>query len=205
MRNFQAVLTREAAVVADAEGLVQDSAAVRDELKVEQRLLANDEERLQVLNDEFPEIEVVAKRHDSTPSKPRTIMESAYRDLERRQLLTIASAFPNIDETARYLLAKLFSDEQCLACGTSAPDVAAELRAHLTAHECIVCGSPLHQETSAVSLTPCAIARDNASGAHERALGGNGRRAAIFGNGLPISRHSNSRGQHECGREARPR
>jgi hypothetical protein len=159
VRNMQAVLTREETELAQTEGLINDSDAVREELKAHQQLLAIDEGKVAALNDKLPGLD--AARHSARLEalKAEDEQDAAHRDLERRQLLAVAATFPTADETAQYLLGTLFADEQCLVCGAEAPGASADLRERLAAHKCVVCGADLQAAPTPIGIGPRAIKR----------------------------------------------
>ena len=157
MRNLQAALSREEAALALAEGAFDDVDAVRAELAVLEELQRIDEPRLSALNDTLATTEAEQQRARLRALQAEAAHESAYRDLERRQLIAIESAFPTAGETARYLLSRLFSDSQCLACGNPAPEAAAELHARVLDGSCVVCGTTLEQPTGTKSIVSRAI------------------------------------------------
>jgi hypothetical protein len=163
MRNLQAALSREQSALAKSEALVGDVDAVKAELGALEELQRIDEPRIANLNDAVASAEGERQAARLRALQAEHAHESAYRDLERRQLMAIEASFPTAGETARYLLARLFSDGECLACGNSAPDAAAELRSRVAAHACIVCGTPLDQATNTKSATTRAINKAAAS------------------------------------------
>jgi ABC-type oligopeptide transport system ATPase subunit len=70
--------------------------------------------------------------------------DKALRELERARLLAIDAHLPKADESIRFILARLMSDETCLVCGTE--DVAARrqsLERALDQRRCVVCDSKL--------------------------------------------------------------
>jgi hypothetical protein len=158
MRNLQAALYKEEATLAIDEASVGQVDEVRAELAVLEQLQEVDEPKLQALNDRV--VGSDAARHDArlTALQAELDRESAFRDLERYQLRAIDSAFPTMSETARYLLGQLFTDGECLACGSNAPQAATSLRSRLQGAQCVVCGTHLESD-SVRSFSPRAIAR----------------------------------------------
>lgn len=151
MRNFRAVLTKEEKTLASAETAVESQQELRASLSRLERAQARDQPRLSELNDEAASLSAEHEGARLAAIRAESEQESAYRNLERLQLQAIARAFPSADETARYLLGKLIADEECLACGTRSPDLAAQLRQRITQHRCIVCNSEVSSPRSGAS------------------------------------------------------
>ena len=143
MRNLRAALSREQAAAVETEARILSSGEVRGQIEILQEYQRVDRPKAEVLDAQL----LVANEEvqDAQLAKLTSEMETehAYRDLERLQLLAIDAAFPNSDESARYLYAKLFSGDRCLACGSSAPTAVAELQQRLDDNRCLICGSSL--------------------------------------------------------------
>jgi hypothetical protein len=150
-RNLQSALTSAERSVAEVEEVAGDADSVREELTTLERLQKIDEPKLSALNDGLAQLEANRQAARLNVLQAEEDKESAYRDLERRQLLAIEASFPTADETARYLLAQLISDEECLACGTKSPTLASDLRKRVDAHRCVICGSPIVEEAKSAS------------------------------------------------------
>ena len=138
---------------------VGDSEAIRSELEVLEGLQTVDEDRLEGLNDGVVEIEAARQSARLAALQAEAHYESATRDLERRQLLAIGASFPTADETAKYILARLFTDGECLACGQTVLDAAADLGARLEAGRCVVCGSDVDSEEQTQPVSKRALAQ----------------------------------------------
>jgi hypothetical protein len=159
MRNLQNVLTREERSFREIEAAVGDESAMREELTVLDELQRIDQPKLESLNEEIGGLE--AERQDARLRALQAELdhESAFRDVERRQLLAIGAAFPDADETARYVLGKLLAEAECLACGTMVPDVASHLKDRLESSRCVVCGSANREAAAAPSVVGRGIER----------------------------------------------
>ncbi len=153
MRNFQSVLTREERSLTDAEHVASSDGNVREDLATLERLQAIDQPRLEDLNDGVAELSAAQQAARLNQLKAEDEHESAYRNLERLQLETIAAAFPSASDTARYLLAQLISDEECLACGSHAPRAAATLRRRAGDDHCVLCNSPIKRSLARKSTS----------------------------------------------------
>ena len=159
VRNTQAIVTSEQRTLAGRTMLSEGAQEVRDELEVLSGLQSDAEPRLSELRETVALAEQARAHAHLTMLEAEQHQESAYRDMERRELLALATAFPSGDETATYLLSKLFSDGQCLACGAENLAARAELQARISHHACVVCGSAIPPTESTASFTPRSIAR----------------------------------------------
>jgi hypothetical protein len=140
MRNLLALLTREERHYSRAEAALGTEKEVRDELQQLEAQQGADHPRLDRLDQEVVQLDAGRTTARLNALRAALAQESAYRDLERRQLLAIDSVFPTQDATARYLLSKLFANQQCVTCGSPAPDAAAAMRDRLEQDSCVVCG-----------------------------------------------------------------
>jgi hypothetical protein len=143
MRNLQNILQKEERRFSQNEEAASSATQIRKELAQLEKSQKKDQRQLSGLQDELAEI--AASKEDA---RLKALMaedeyESAFRDLERRQLAAIAGAFPSSSDTARYLMAQLISDEECLACGAHSPRTATELRKRIADSRCLVCSSPV--------------------------------------------------------------
>lgn len=150
-RNTQAVLSRLEQTLAAGEEAASSDGEIREELAALQELQAVDQPKLDDLNGRVSELDERrnAARLDALTAEGRH--ESAYRDLERLQIQTIAAAFPTSGDTARYLMAQLVSDGICLACGHRSPKTSANLKKRLEDKRCVVCNSSLEPSAPAPS------------------------------------------------------
>jgi hypothetical protein len=143
VRNLQATLGREERSFAAAAQAASTSGDVRAELQALEDLQNVDGPRLEQLNDGLADLSANRQSSRLAALRAESEHESASRALERLQLVAIASAFPEKSETAQYLLTKLVSDGECLACGTRSQTLSDELKSRSAAHRCVVCDSPL--------------------------------------------------------------
>jgi hypothetical protein len=162
MRNLQNALTREARDLTEVADLVDNRGVLRDELRVLEKLQAVDEARLASLDDQVLTEESARQAARLAALKAEADHEAAYRDLERRQLLAIGSAFPTTDDTSRYILGTLLSEDTCLACGNVATIAAAALRERQHDSRCVVCDTPIVPPEGTSSLTSRSISRATA-------------------------------------------
>ena len=158
MRNLQAALSREEVAIKQVEDSVGGASDVREQLQILQDLQAIDLPRVDDLNERLTELEAQRQQLRLAALRAELDNEHAYRNLERLQLRAIDDAFPSDDATAKYLFAKLFANDACLACGHVAPKTAEQLRRRLDTRHCVVCGSKLDASRKVKPLAPRAIA-----------------------------------------------
>lgn len=95
--------------------------------------------------------EVEALRQDARLRSANAALErdGAVRDLERIKVHAISQKFQDLDDSAIYILARLASEDFCLACETRRAGLGREVTARLAANMCVVCGSLRHDESEA--------------------------------------------------------
>jgi energy-coupling factor transporter ATP-binding protein EcfA2 len=143
MRNLQAVLTRQEVNLAHQESASKSAPAIREELAALARLQEIDQPRLDGANETILQLDAERQRARLDALTAERDHDSAYRNLERLELRVIDSAFPSRGETAKYILAHLFSNSECLACAQMSPDAASEMRLRIEDGRCVVCGSTI--------------------------------------------------------------
>ena len=142
-RNLRAAISREERALATEEGLVDQAMDVRQELESLVDLQETDEDRLVELDEDLLELD--AERQDARLQvlKAEQHREATFREFEHAKLAALEARFPSSSDTARYILAQLLTDGECLACGSEVPGVVQLLETRLTASQCVICGSQL--------------------------------------------------------------
>ena len=163
MRNLQNALSKEEVAFKQTERSVGTSSEIQSELAILQDLQAIDQPRLDQLNEQIAALDSQRQAFRLANLRAELDHEHAYRNLERLQLRAIDDAFPSDDDTAKYLFATLFANNECLACGHRSPQTADELRRRLAARDCVVCGSELDTNTAVKPLSPRSIAKASAT------------------------------------------
>lgn len=153
VRNLQFAITRETFSVTETEAKIKSGADVRQELKALQALQKVDVQKRDDLNDALVDVEARREQARLRFVKAEQEREARYRELERAKLLAIEARFPKQSDTARYILAQILSEAECLVCGSHVPKTAAELEARINSEKCIVCGSDLSSAAAHVSST----------------------------------------------------
>lgn len=146
MRNLSAVLYREERLLAESQQKAEAAPGVLEELRVLEALqevaLAKRERLDTDLNDLESERQQARLRFLTAEQE----YETRYRELERAKLIAVESRFPTLSETSRFILAQLMTEEECLACGSTAPKAATSYNKRLERDQCVVCGTELPHE-----------------------------------------------------------
>ncbi len=146
-RNLSATLYREEQALALNEKKVETSENVRAELNTLQRLQRNDYKQREKLEVEITDSENIRSAARLRLLKAEQSRDAHFRDLERAKLTAISARFPSHSDTAKYILAQLMTDGDCLACGHHAPTAAKALEKRIRASQCVVCGTSLEVDT----------------------------------------------------------
>ena len=144
MRNLQAALRREVKERNKVAQKETNAPGVR-------QALAAAEARLEQLNDRHAALvqrldltDRMRERSRRDAMRAESDQDKTLRELERARLLAIDAHLPNADESIRYILARLMSDETCLVCGTEGIGAKREALEHaLDQRHCVVCDSSL--------------------------------------------------------------
>jgi predicted ATP-binding protein involved in virulence len=143
VRNLNAAVSREEHELTQSEELKDASLDVREELKSLSSLQRTDEQRRDELDQQILELDAERKAARLAFLKAEQEREAEFRDLEHAKLVALKDRFPSASETARYILAQLLTESECLACGNRVPEVARVLESRLVDSKCVVCGSKL--------------------------------------------------------------
>ena len=161
VRNMRAVATGEERSLTHDQSLATNEPAIREELRNLERSQRTTSESLDYVSSQLSDIEA---RHERARLRFLTLeqrRESQYRELERAQLLAISARLPQYSDSARYILAQLLTDADCLVCGSSVPGVVKSMESRIAANECIICRSDLtsHRNQIPVDLVDERIRR----------------------------------------------
>ncbi len=147
-RNMLVFINRGETALEVGEGKLEAGMEVREELRtltdIQEVALMQREE----LSLEIEEAEVNRQRARLRLLNVEQERETRYREFERAKLLAIEARFPDRSETARFILAQLLTDGQCLACGTDAPAAANSYATRIRDKQCVICGSDLSGPSS---------------------------------------------------------
>ena len=167
MRNLRAVLTREQQSFTQAERRAQSGEPLRDQLGALEQQQRIDVERLEDLGNITLELDSLRQRARLDFLSAEQDREARVRTFERAKLLALEARFPNQADTAKYILAHLMSENECLACGATAPEAAAGFLSRLNARHCVVCNSDVD---STQNIVPSASVADRRVAKAERSL-----------------------------------
>lgn len=142
-RNLSAALYREEQALDANQRKAETSKDVRAELKTLQRLQQVDFTKREKVEEKIIEAERLRTSKRLKLLKSQQVRDSYFRDLERAKLGAISARFPNHSDTAKYILAQLMTDGDCLACESHAPEAAKALEKRIKNGKCVVCGTAL--------------------------------------------------------------
>lgn len=166
VRNLNAALGRVETDISIQEVRAGNGRDVAQELAALERLQKEDTDKLAELGSDRAELDSRRESARLRFLEAEQVREAAYRETERARLTAISARFPSRSDTARFILAQLMSDAECLVCGNTAPEAAEAFAARVSAGHCVVCGTEL-QSAEAV-VPPYALADKRAEDAAER-------------------------------------
>ena len=159
MRNLRNALTREQRTLTQAEQQAESGETLRDQLSALERQQAIDVDNLEDLGNITLELDSLRQNARLDFLSAEQDREARLRTFERAKLLALDARFPNHADTAKYILAHLMSENECLACGTTAPEAAAGFLSRLNARRCVVCNADLDSTQNIVSSASVADRR----------------------------------------------
>jgi energy-coupling factor transporter ATP-binding protein EcfA2 len=125
-RNLSATLFREERDFSLVEAKVGTGRDVARQLEALGKLQVSDEARLAEIGDDRADLESRREAARLRFLLAEQAREAEYREHERARLSAIAARFPSKSDTARFILAQLMTESECLVCGTTSPDAALE-------------------------------------------------------------------------------
>lgn len=144
MRNLQAALRRE---VKERNKVVQretNAPGVRQALAAAEAHLDQLNNRHATLVAMLDMTERARHRARLDALRAEASKDTALRELERAQLVAIDAQLPDADQSIRFILTRLMSDETCLVCGTEGvSEKRHALEQALERRHCVVCDSTL--------------------------------------------------------------
>jgi hypothetical protein len=143
MRNLNAAVGREERALAESEAKVKMGDDIRNELEELAGLQETETELCERLENELLEVDSARRQARLRVLKSEQEREAQFRSIERIKLAAIGAQFPSRSETARYILAQLLTDQDCIVCGNHVPEVAADYAARVEHAQCVVCGSDI--------------------------------------------------------------
>ena len=150
MRNYRAVVGGVEADLIVALAKKSDAGTLRTELSTLEALQETDRNRLEELDGLTNQLDARRQRARLANLNAKQERESRFRALERAKLLAIDARFPGGVESGRYMLASLLSDNDCLVCGSHAPEASQTYAMRLDSNHCLVCNTPLSKSERVV-------------------------------------------------------
>ncbi|HEV7267878.1 MAG TPA: hypothetical protein VGN83_23685 [Falsiroseomonas sp.] len=142
-RNLSAALFREERDFSRVEAKLGNGRDVARQLETLGKLQAADEERLAEIGDDRADLESQREAARLRFLLAEQAREGEYREHERARLSAIAARFPSRSETARFILAQLMTENECIVCGSASPVAAKGYTDRMEAGCCVVCATPL--------------------------------------------------------------
>jgi energy-coupling factor transporter ATP-binding protein EcfA2 len=154
LRNLQAAVRKEQRKHEEERTRIESEPGVREALAAAEKR----RERLQTEHDTLIQrveiAEASRQRARLDALRAQSDHDQAVRELERARLMAIEACLPKAEESVRFILARLMSDNQCLVCGTQDLQTKRqELENALHTRHCVVCASPLVVNDSVTDLS----------------------------------------------------
>ena len=144
MRNLQAAVRKEQKAQTRTAALIRNASLVRSTLNAAEASLAKLEVRYEELENRVEKGDEERQRARLRLLRAQNEHDKAVRELERARLISIEAHLPNADQSMQFLFARLMSDDNCLACGSSGVNIKREsLETALIQHRCLICDSEL--------------------------------------------------------------
>ncbi len=159
MRNLQFAVYREEKTLTEIETQVRGSVNIREELQTLEKFQSSDLPQREELSQNFIQLDNTRQEARLRHLKAQQERETRYRKFERAKLLAVQSRFPQRSESARYILEHLFTEADCLVCGSHAPEAAALIQRRITENDCVVCGTDLSNSVAEVTAADIADRR----------------------------------------------
>ena len=140
---MRSVVNKQERNLANDESLAANEPDIREQLRVLEQHQGNDNQRLDEVNSGIADIQARHERALLQFLNLEQKRESQYRELERAHLLSVNARLPQHSDSARYILAQLLTDADCLLCGNNVPSAMESMKSRIRGLECIVCGSDL--------------------------------------------------------------
>lgn len=148
MRNLQAAVRKEQKAQTKTAAQIQNASLVRNTLNAAEASLAKLEARYDELENRVEKGDEDRQRARLRLLRAQNEHDKAVRELERARLIAIEAHLPNADQSMQFLFARLISDDNCLACGSSGVHIKREsLETALIQHRCLICDSELTESS----------------------------------------------------------
>lgn len=165
-RNLNTAVRKEESNLARDEALELTAPETQVQLQALTDLQESDGRQEEELDQTILYLDETRKRARLALLEAEQEKDSALRGLEHAKLAALQARFPTSSDTAKYILAQLFAEGRCLACGNHAPDVAQSMDSRLDRSQCVVCASPL-EPTEARNATTNSLSERRMANASE--------------------------------------
>ncbi len=118
MRNLSATLFREEQEERKNLGLSKAAPEVRAQLASKETLLQGALERQAKLIESINELDEARRRHRLDALRAAETSHAAVHELERARLSALEARYPDANESMRYILSRLMTDDVCGVCQT---------------------------------------------------------------------------------------
>lgn len=141
-RNASAIATRMSRDLMRMEQVFRANVGVAAELAAAQRILDADNERKERIEEEIDGFERELRETRRDLERAKLFHDEALRELEEIRFGALQRLFPNICDTATYILTHLFAEGRCLACEADSPREQRKFELSLETGSCVICGAP---------------------------------------------------------------
>ena len=158
-RNLRYIANRDTKRLAKARALLASADGLSAEFHTIQEAVSAQSEILEVLYERRLESDDDRTEARATLERAKLTYDDLLRELEALKLARVANAFPSTTDAARYLVARMLGDKECLACGTAGGPLVEKWIQTVEDGSCLVCGSPTHAQESVVPPSALDAAR----------------------------------------------
>jgi hypothetical protein len=165
-RNLLYIVNRDRKQLLKDKAALASADALSAEYNTLQQAVAAQAEVLDGLIDRRRALDDARTEARSTLETAKFNFDDLLREIEALKLARVASAFPDSDDSGRYVLARIIGDKECLACGARGGPLIEKWLAAAATGACVVCGSPPSQQE--VVVPPLAVDAARLARAQER-------------------------------------
>ena len=159
MRNLQAVVGKEETLLSRALAKKSEAGPLRAELQALEAVQEPDRNRLEEIEGLVGELDRRRQNARLEHLRAKQERETRFRAVEYARYVAIGARFPDKQEVGRYILAHLISENDCLVCGSHAPESAEGYAQRLSSSHCVVCNSLLASSEHIVEVREVADER----------------------------------------------
>ena len=158
-RNLRYIANRDRKRLDRARAKIFSADALSAELHTLQEAVAAQSELLESLYERRIELDEDRTEARATLERAKLTYDDLLRELEALKLARVANAFPSASDAARYLVARMLGDKECLACGVAGGPLVEKWIQTVEDGSCLVCGSPAEAQETIVPPSTLDTAR----------------------------------------------